>query len=99
MVREAFPDAVIVRPADVYGPEDRLLRFYARLKFFPFGVIPVLRGGEGVVKRPVHVSVKSCTYAYKWCLMYRTVAMREVWLRDQCAPPLTWNCMKYRKLW
>lgn len=56
MVREAFPDAVIVRPADVYGPEDRLLRFYARLKFFPFGVIPVLRGGEGVVKRPVHVS-------------------------------------------
>ena len=55
-VRDAFPDATIVRPADVYGHEDRFLRYYANLRVFPFGMIPMLRRGYDVIKRPVYVS-------------------------------------------
>ena len=56
VVKEAFPDAVIVRPSDIYGNEDRFLKYYARLRLLPFGMVPVLRRGEGVMKRPVFVS-------------------------------------------
>ena len=58
VVRDIFPDVTIVRPADVYGHEDRFLRYYASLRIFPFGMIPLLKGGEGVVKRPVYVSIR-----------------------------------------
>ena len=29
VVRECFPSAVVMRPADVFGKEDRLLNYYA----------------------------------------------------------------------
>ncbi len=57
VVKEAFPDAVIVRPSDIYGHEDRFLRYYASLRIFPFGLIPVLDHGVGITKRPVYVCV------------------------------------------
>lgn len=56
VVREAFPSATIVRPADIYGYEDRFLRYYASLRVFPMGIIPLLKGGKGVYKRPIYVS-------------------------------------------
>jgi len=55
-VKEAFPKAVIIRPSDIYGYEDRFLRYYAGLRAIPFGIIPVLNRGVDVMKRPVHVS-------------------------------------------
>ena len=57
VVREVFPDATIVRPADVYGHEDRFLRYYASLHALPFGMVPLLHGGKDVIKRPVYVSL------------------------------------------
>ena len=55
-MRKAFPNATIVRPAEMFGHEDRFLRYYASLRFFPFGMIPLLNGGRDVYKRPVYVS-------------------------------------------
>ena len=57
VVSEAYPGATIVRPADTFGHEDRLLHYYASLRVFPFGLIPVMRGAESTVKMPVYVSV------------------------------------------
>jgi uncharacterized protein YbjT (DUF2867 family) len=55
LVKEAFPTATIVRPADVYGHEDRFLSFYASLRGFPFHLIPVLDRGNLTHKLPVYV--------------------------------------------
>ena len=55
-MKEAFPTATIVRPADVYGHEDRFLSFYASLRGFPFHLIPVLDRGNLTHKLPVYVS-------------------------------------------
>ncbi len=56
MIRDVFPTATVVRPADTYGHEDRFLHYYASLRVFPFGVIPVMRGADKTTKRPVYVS-------------------------------------------
>ena len=55
-MKEAFPTATIVRPADVYGHEDRFLNFYASLRGLPFHLIPVLDRGNLTHKLPVYVS-------------------------------------------
>ena len=48
-VREEFPDAIIVRPATVFGPEDRFLNWIAeacdRLPYFP-----IVNGGSSLVQ-------------------------------------------------
>ena len=56
VVMDAFPSATIIRPSDTYGHEDRLLNYYASLRVFPFGMVPLLKGGKGVEKMPVYVS-------------------------------------------
>lgn len=56
-MREAFPTATIVRPADIYGREDRLLNFYASMHGFPFHLVPVLDRGNHTHKLPVYVSL------------------------------------------
>lgn len=53
-VRDAFPNATILRPADLVGPEDRFLTRMAKQASLPLGV-PLLYGGKQV-KRPVAVS-------------------------------------------
>ena len=74
-MRDVFPSATIVRPSDVYGFEDRFLRYYASLRIFPFGLIPMLKGSMDVMKSPVYVSTASvrvgicecmCSCSYMW---------------------------------
>lgn len=55
-VREEFPDAVIFRPADVYGQEDRFLRYYSHLWRHQGRFMPLWMKGEQTIKQPVHVS-------------------------------------------
>mmetsp|Transcript_7640 Transcript_7640/g.11414 ORF Transcript_7640/g.11414 Transcript_7640/m.11414 type:complete len:208 (-) Transcript_7640:74-697(-) len=51
-VRKHFPEAIIVRPATVFGPEDRFLNWIAELNSrLPF--FPLLDGGAGLVQ-PVY---------------------------------------------
>ena len=54
-MKEAFPTATIVRPADIYGHEDRFLSFYASMRAFPFHLVPVLDRGNSSHKLPVYV--------------------------------------------
>lgn len=52
-VRRAFEDAIIVRPARMFGDEDRLLNWMAQLGS-SFGFLPLVDGGEHLVQ-PVWV--------------------------------------------
>lgn len=52
-VKEEFPDATIVRPADIYGQEDRLLNVYThRWRRHARGV-PLWNKGEMTEKQPI----------------------------------------------
>ncbi|ALC45116.1 CG6020 [Drosophila busckii] len=55
-VRDAFPNATIIRPADIYGSEDRFLRYYAHIWRRQFRSMPLWHKGERTVKQPVFVS-------------------------------------------
>lgn len=55
-VRDEFPDAVIIRPADVYGQEDRFVRYYAHIWRRQFRAMPLWYKGEKTIKQPVYVS-------------------------------------------
>ncbi|KAH8300497.1 hypothetical protein KR018_009204 [Drosophila ironensis] len=55
-VRDAFPNATIIRPADIYGAEDRFLRYYAHIWRRQFRSMPLWHKGEKTVKQPVYVS-------------------------------------------
>lgn len=55
-VREEFPSATIVRPSDIYGQEDRFLRYYAHLWRRQLRFMPLWYKGERTVKQPVFVS-------------------------------------------
>ncbi|CAL8079298.1 unnamed protein product [Orchesella dallaii] len=55
-VRDEFPDATIFRPADVWGQEDRFVKYYAHhwRRFFQW--VPLWHRGEKTIKQPVYVS-------------------------------------------
>ncbi|XP_038623707.1 NADH dehydrogenase [ubiquinone] 1 alpha subcomplex subunit 9, mitochondrial isoform X1 [Tachyglossus aculeatus] len=53
VVREAFPDAVILKPSDIFGREDRFLNYFANNRWF--GGIPLVSLGKRTVKQPVYV--------------------------------------------
>ena len=55
-VREEFPEAVIFRPADMYGNADRFLRYYAAFWRGQFKGMPLWKKGEATIKQPVFVS-------------------------------------------
>lgn len=55
-VRDEFPDATIIRPADIYGQEDRFLRYYANAWRRTFSSIALWHRGERTIKQPVAVS-------------------------------------------
>ncbi|CAL8147024.1 unnamed protein product [Orchesella dallaii] len=55
-VRDEFPDVTIFRPADVWGQEDRFVKYYAHhwRRFFQW--VPLWYRGERTIKQPVYVS-------------------------------------------
>uniref|UniRef100_A0A2M4BQH8 NADH dehydrogenase [ubiquinone] 1 alpha subcomplex subunit 9, mitochondrial n=1 Tax=Anopheles marajoara TaxID=58244 RepID=A0A2M4BQH8_9DIPT len=55
-VREEFPDAIVFRPADIYGQEDRFLRYYAHIWRRQFRAMPLWYKGERTIKQPVYCS-------------------------------------------
>jgi NADH dehydrogenase (ubiquinone) 1 alpha subcomplex subunit 9 len=55
-VREEFPEAVIFRPSDIYGQEDRFLTHYASFWRRQMRMMPLWKKGEQTFKQPVFVS-------------------------------------------
>lgn len=55
-VREEFPEAVIIRPADILGQEDRFLRYYAHTWRRQIRGMPMWAKGEKTIKQPVYCS-------------------------------------------
>lgn len=55
-VRDEFPDAIIFRPSDIFGQEDRFLRYYAHIWRRFFRYMPLWHNGEKTIKQPVFSS-------------------------------------------
>ncbi|OQV16264.1 NADH dehydrogenase [ubiquinone] 1 alpha subcomplex subunit 9, mitochondrial [Hypsibius exemplaris] len=55
-VREEFPEAVIIRPSDIFGAEDRFVNYYVRGGRRVFKYMPLWKSGEATWKQPVHSS-------------------------------------------
>lgn len=55
-VREEFPEAIIFRPSDIYGQEDRFLLYYAHVWRRNFRMMPLWHKGERTIKQPVFCS-------------------------------------------
>lgn len=53
-VREVFPEAIIVKPSEIFGREDAFLNYYANMRWF--GGVPLISYGKKTVKQPVYVS-------------------------------------------
>uniref|UniRef100_A0A2P2I108 NADH dehydrogenase [ubiquinone] 1 alpha subcomplex subunit 9, mitochondrial n=1 Tax=Hirondellea gigas TaxID=1518452 RepID=A0A2P2I108_9CRUS len=50
-----FPDATIIRPSDIYGSEDRFLRYYAFYHRTDKDKMSLPGGGYNIFKQPVYV--------------------------------------------
>lgn len=55
-VRDEFPDAIIFRPSDIFGSEDRFLTYYAHFWRRALRLIPLWHNGEKTIKQPVYSS-------------------------------------------
>uniref|UniRef100_A0A7N6A826 NADH dehydrogenase [ubiquinone] 1 alpha subcomplex subunit 9, mitochondrial n=1 Tax=Anabas testudineus TaxID=64144 RepID=A0A7N6A826_ANATE len=53
-VRDEFPDAVIMKPSEMFGREDKFFNHYANMRWFG-NAIPLIALGKKTVKQPVHV--------------------------------------------
>lgn len=54
VVREAFPGAIIFRPADMYSHGDNFLRYYVSNLRRNWTYMPVWKRGKGIIKQPVY---------------------------------------------
>ncbi|XP_025064900.1 NADH dehydrogenase [ubiquinone] 1 alpha subcomplex subunit 9, mitochondrial [Alligator sinensis] len=52
-VREEFPDAIIMKPSEMFGREDRFLNHYANMR--RLGGVPLIAFGKKTEKQPVYV--------------------------------------------
>jgi len=100
-VRDEFPDATIFRPADIYGQEDRFLRYYAHVWRRQLRYFPLWYNGERTVKQPVHVSdvaqaiinaIRDPDSAGK---VYQAVGPRRYQLKDE----KWWGYKRYDLRW
>ncbi|GAB1601726.1 NADH dehydrogenase [ubiquinone] 1 alpha subcomplex subunit 9, mitochondrial-like [Argonauta hians] len=55
-VREEFPEVTIFRPSDIFGSEDRFIRYYANAWRRGRGCVPLWKKGTETIKAPVYVS-------------------------------------------
>jgi len=55
-VRSEFPEAIIFRPADIFGQEDRFLGYYMNSMRRSLKTVPMWRKGADTIKQPVFVS-------------------------------------------
>nr|XP_055048382.1 NADH dehydrogenase [ubiquinone] 1 alpha subcomplex subunit 9, mitochondrial [Misgurnus anguillicaudatus] len=53
-VRDEFPDAIIMKPSECFGREDRFFNHFANMRWFGKAV-PLISMGKKTVKQPVHV--------------------------------------------
>ncbi|XP_075459181.1 NADH dehydrogenase [ubiquinone] 1 alpha subcomplex subunit 9, mitochondrial [Ascaphus truei] len=53
VVREEFPEAIIMKPSEMYGREDRFFNHFANMRWF--GGVPLISWGNKTVKQPVYV--------------------------------------------
>uniref|UniRef100_A0A672HNX2 NADH dehydrogenase [ubiquinone] 1 alpha subcomplex subunit 9, mitochondrial n=1 Tax=Salarias fasciatus TaxID=181472 RepID=A0A672HNX2_SALFA len=53
-VRDEFPEAIIMKPSEVFGREDRFFNYYANMRWFG-NAIPLISLGKDSVKQPVYV--------------------------------------------
>ncbi|CAF98876.1 unnamed protein product, partial [Tetraodon nigroviridis] len=53
-VRDEFPDAIIMKPSEMFGREDRFFNHYANMSWFG-NAIPLIAMGKKTVKQPVYV--------------------------------------------
>ncbi|XP_033112885.1 NADH dehydrogenase [ubiquinone] 1 alpha subcomplex subunit 9, mitochondrial-like [Anneissia japonica] len=54
VVKREFPEAIVIRPAQIYGSEDRYFNHFANQRFF--GGVPLYPSAWKTVKRPVFVT-------------------------------------------
>lgn len=54
VVREAFPEAIIFRPADMYSHEDHFIQYYVQRMRRNWTFMPVWKKGNGICKQPVY---------------------------------------------
>ncbi|KAG9491051.1 hypothetical protein GDO78_006419 [Eleutherodactylus coqui] len=52
-VRAAFPEAIILKPSEMFGREDKFLNHYANMRWF--GGVPLMGFGQKTVKQPIYV--------------------------------------------
>lgn len=52
-VREEFPDAIIIRPSDIYGQEDRFCNYYGHVWRRHIRIVSLWHNGEKTIKAPV----------------------------------------------
>ncbi|MBN3318980.1 NDUA9 dehydrogenase, partial [Atractosteus spatula] len=55
VVREEFPDAIIMKPSELFGREDRFFNHFANMRWFG-KAIPLIARGKKTVKQPVYVA-------------------------------------------
>uniref|UniRef100_UPI001A98688A NADH dehydrogenase [ubiquinone] 1 alpha subcomplex subunit 9, mitochondrial-like isoform X2 n=1 Tax=Gasterosteus aculeatus aculeatus TaxID=481459 RepID=UPI001A98688A len=53
-VRDEFPNAIIMKPSEMFGREDRFFNYYANMRWFG-NATPLISTGKKTVKQPVHV--------------------------------------------
>ncbi|XP_026878037.2 NADH dehydrogenase [ubiquinone] 1 alpha subcomplex subunit 9, mitochondrial [Electrophorus electricus] len=54
-VRDEFPDAIIMKPSEFFGREDRFFNHYANMRWFG-KAIPLIAMGKKTVKQPCNVT-------------------------------------------
>uniref|UniRef100_UPI00398EC308 NADH dehydrogenase [ubiquinone] 1 alpha subcomplex subunit 9, mitochondrial n=1 Tax=Pristiophorus japonicus TaxID=55135 RepID=UPI00398EC308 len=54
VVREEFPDSIIIKPSEIFGREDKFLNYFAHLRWFGRAT-PLISMGKKTVKQPVYV--------------------------------------------
>ncbi|XP_067860983.1 NADH dehydrogenase [ubiquinone] 1 alpha subcomplex subunit 9, mitochondrial [Heptranchias perlo] len=54
VVREEFPDSIIIKPSEMFGREDKFLNYFAHMRWFGRAT-PLISMGKKTVKQPVFV--------------------------------------------